>query len=140
MSGRFRWSRHGRVVRRKPQVGENLDVDAWQIPEPDTLGIRTNAARSVTIFDLTLGSGWSFRRTHISGELIEETLAEPDSPRCRGRSLGGMGVVGRGSGLSLMLNAHVDVVPPGDLLTWEGADPFSGRVTGDTVEGGEPAT
>ena len=34
-----------------------------------------------------------------------------------------------------MLNAHVDVVPPGDLLAWEGADPFSGRVTGETVEG-----
>jgi acetylornithine deacetylase len=34
-----------------------------------------------------------------------------------------------------MLNAHVDVVPPGDLRTWEGADPFNGRVTRDTVEG-----
>jgi acetylornithine deacetylase len=34
-----------------------------------------------------------------------------------------------------MLNAHVDVVPPGDLLAWEGADPFSGRVTRNKVEG-----
>src|SRR4029450_384030 len=41
----------------------------------------------------------------------------------------------RGNVPSLIRNAHGDLVPPGDLLCWEGADPFSGRVTGDTVEG-----
>jgi acetylornithine deacetylase len=70
---------------------------------------------------------------------LEETLAEPDFPGVevdRSEAWGVVGrVAGRGSGPSLMLNAHVDVVPPGDLLAWEGADPFSGRVTGDTVEG-----
>jgi acetylornithine deacetylase len=70
---------------------------------------------------------------------LEETLAEPDFPGVEVDRFEAWGVVGRilgrGSGPSLMLNAHVDVVPPGDPLTWEGADPFSGRVTGDTVEG-----
>jgi Peptidase family M20/M25/M40/Peptidase dimerisation domain len=70
---------------------------------------------------------------------LDETLAEPDFPGVevdRSEAWGVVGrVAGRGSGPSLMLNAHVDVVPPGDLFTWEGADPFSGRVTGDTVEG-----
>jgi len=70
---------------------------------------------------------------------LEETLAEPDFPGVevdRSEAWGVVGrVAGRGSGSSLMLNAHVDVVPPGDLRAWEGADPFSGRVTGDTVEG-----
>src|SRR6478672_9521444 len=70
---------------------------------------------------------------------LDETLAEPDFPGVevdRSDAWGVVGrVAGRGSGPSLMLNAHVDVVPPGDLLSWEGADPFSGRVTGDTVEG-----
>jgi len=70
---------------------------------------------------------------------LEETLAAPDFPGVevdRSEAWGVVGrVAGRGSGPSLMLNAHVDVVPPGDLLNWEGADPFSGRVTGDTVEG-----
>ena len=70
---------------------------------------------------------------------LEETLAEPDFPGVevdRSEACGVVGrVAGRGSGSSLMLNAHVDVVPPGDLRAWEGADPFSGRVTGDTVEG-----
>jgi acetylornithine deacetylase len=35
---------------------------------------------------------------------------------------------GTGGGRSLMLNAHVDVVPPGDLDTWRGRDAFSGTI------------
>jgi acetylornithine deacetylase len=70
---------------------------------------------------------------------LEETLAEPDFPGVEVDRSEAWGVVGRvaggGSGPSLMLNAHVDVVPPGDLFSWNGADPFSGKVTGDTVEG-----
>ena len=70
---------------------------------------------------------------------LDETLAEPDFPGVEVDRSEAWGVVGRvpghGSGPSLMLNAHVDVVPPGDLLSWEGADPFNGRVTDDTVEG-----
>ncbi len=70
---------------------------------------------------------------------LEETLAEPDFPGVevdRSEAWGVVGrVAGRGDGPSLMLNAHVDVVPPGDMISWEGADPFSGRVTADTVEG-----
>lgn len=70
---------------------------------------------------------------------LEETLAEPDFPGVEVDRSEAWGVVGRaagrGSGPSLMLNAHVDVVPPGDLSSWNGADPFSGKVTGDRVEG-----
>ncbi len=40
-----------------------------------------------------------------------------------------VGVVnGTGSGRSLILNGHVDTVPPGDHADWLGSDPFSGRV------------
>jgi acetylornithine deacetylase len=53
---------------------------------------------------------------------LEETLAEPDFPGVevdRSEAWGVVGrVAGRGSGSSLMLNAHVDVVPPGDLRAW----------------------
>jgi acetylornithine deacetylase len=34
-----------------------------------------------------------------------------------------------------MLNAHVDVVPPGDLDAWRGHDPFAGTATADAVHG-----
>jgi acetylornithine deacetylase len=46
------------------------------------------------------------------------------------------GLVGhtRGDGPTLILQGHVDVVPPGDLARWEG-DPFRPRVAGDVVHG-----
>lgn len=49
------------------------------------------------------------------------------------------GLVGRlagtGGGPSLMLNAHVDVVPPGDPLAWTRGGPFSGEIAGGAVFG-----
>lgn len=41
---------------------------------------------------------------------------------------------GRADGPRLMLNAHVDVVPPGDIDAWE-HDPFSGSVGAGAVSG-----
>ena len=49
------------------------------------------------------------------------------------------GVVGRLAGVdggpSLLLNGHVDVVPPGDLGTWRSDDAFSGRIVGTDLLG-----
>jgi acetylornithine deacetylase len=40
-----------------------------------------------------------------------------------------VGVVkGSGGGRSLILNGHIDTVPPGDPEAWEGGDPWSGRI------------
>ncbi|WP_169731076.1 ArgE/DapE family deacylase [Lentzea kentuckyensis] len=45
------------------------------------------------------------------------------------------GLVGtRGDGPTLVLQGHVDVVPPGDLAQWDG-DPFRPRIVGDVVHG-----
>jgi acetylornithine deacetylase len=44
-------------------------------------------------------------------------------------------VRGTGGGRSLMLNAHVDVVPPGDLRAWPGTGPFSGSADARFVYG-----
>jgi acetylornithine deacetylase len=70
---------------------------------------------------------------------LAETLAMPDFPGVevdRSEAWGLVGVAhGRGDGPSLMLNAHVDVVPPGDPGAWQGQDPFSGLITTDAVLG-----
>jgi acetylornithine deacetylase len=42
---------------------------------------------------------------------------------------------GRGGGRSLILNGHVDVVPPGDPSLWRSGDPWSGAVSDDWVWG-----
>lgn len=41
---------------------------------------------------------------------------------------------GTGGGRSIMLNGHIDVVPPGDLKSWTG-DPYTMRVDGDRLIG-----
>jgi acetylornithine deacetylase len=70
---------------------------------------------------------------------LETTLAEPDFPGVEVERRDAWGVVGRlpgrDTGPSLLLNAHVDVVPTGDPATWGGEPPFGGRVTGSTVHG-----
>jgi acetylornithine deacetylase len=69
---------------------------------------------------------------------LAETLAAPGFPGLEVPRTEAWGLVGRLSGRSggpsLMLNAHVDVVPPGDRGAWA-ADPYGGGVHGDTVYG-----
>lgn len=69
---------------------------------------------------------------------LEQVLAEPDFPGVEVERTEAWGLVGRlagsGDGPSLMLNGHIDVVPPGDLATWTDA-PFSGTVRGGALHG-----
>lgn len=44
-------------------------------------------------------------------------------------------IAGRSGGRSLMLNNHVDVVPPGNLAAWPHDDAFDGAVDADRVYG-----
>lgn len=70
---------------------------------------------------------------------LDATLAEPEFPGVEVERRDAWGVVGtlpgRSGGPSLMLNAHVDVVPTGDPDSWAGEQPFGGRVTASTVYG-----
>ncbi|GAA4785025.1 ArgE/DapE family deacylase [Streptomyces ziwulingensis] len=65
--------------------------------------------------------------------------ADPDFPGAEAARDEAWGLVGTtgdggGDGPTLILQGHVDVVPPGDLAGWDG-DPFVPRVTGDVVHG-----
>lgn len=70
---------------------------------------------------------------------LTEMLCEADFPGVEVDRLESWGTVGKlagdGSGPSLMLNAHVDVVPPGDLAAWGDPDPFEGYVDAEAVHG-----
>ncbi|MGH3714356.1 MAG: M20/M25/M40 family metallo-hydrolase, partial [Micromonosporaceae bacterium] len=77
---------------------------------------------------------------------LDELAAEPDFPGMEVARDEAWGLVGRlpgtgggtgpeRSGRSLMLNGHVDVVPPGDLTAWRTGDPYSGRVVGGQLYG-----
>lgn len=64
--------------------------------------------------------------------------ADPDFPGTESPREEAWGLVGTtpdgGDGPTLILQGHVDVVPPGDLGAWDG-DPFVPRVAGDLVHG-----
>ncbi|MCW2714145.1 MAG: ylmB 2 [Frankiales bacterium] len=70
---------------------------------------------------------------------LEQTLADPTFPGSEVARTEAWGLVGRspgrGDGPSLMLNAHIDVVPPGPADTWRTRDPWSGRVIGGNLHG-----
>jgi acetylornithine deacetylase len=72
---------------------------------------------------------------------LDELLAEPDFPGVEVEREEAWGLVGRlpgdgrGEGGTLMLNAHVDVVPPGNLDAWSTENPFSGRIVDDVLYG-----
>jgi acetylornithine deacetylase len=70
---------------------------------------------------------------------LEQLAGHPDFPGVEVPRTEAWGLVGRlpgrSGGPSLLLEGHIDVVPPGDLAAWTDGDPFSGRVDGDTLQG-----
>lgn len=80
---------------------------------------------------------------------LAELQADPDFPGTEAPRDEGWGVVGRlpgsasrssGSsaadeGRTLMLNGHIDVVPPGDPTTWTHPDAYSGQLTATEARG-----
>ena len=68
---------------------------------------------------------------------LPQALAHPDFPGLeapRTEAWGLVGSTGSGDGPTLILNGHIDVVPPGDPVLWH-SEPFSPRVAGDVVHG-----
>ncbi len=70
---------------------------------------------------------------------LDEVLSGPDAPGTEVDRDEAVGVVARlagtGDGASLMLNAHVDVVPPGAAGPWGELAPFAGTLLADRVVG-----
>ena len=70
---------------------------------------------------------------------LTQTLGAPDFPGVEVHRDEAWGLISRmsgsGDGPSLMLNAHVDVVPAGETANWAGADPFSAHVDHDGIHG-----
>lgn len=69
---------------------------------------------------------------------LPEAMAHPDFPGLeapRAEAWGLVGITGGDDdGPTLILNGHIDVVPPGDPSLWHG-DPFHPRIEGDFVRG-----
>lgn len=72
---------------------------------------------------------------------LAELYARDDFPGVEVDRSEGYGLVGSAAGTggeeipALVLQAHVDVVPVGDLAKWDFADPFQARISGDILHG-----
>ena len=69
---------------------------------------------------------------------LDEMTADPWFPGVEVERAGALGVVGTTSGdgtPALILCGHTDVVPPGDVETWGGSDPFSAEIRDNALFG-----
>ena len=69
---------------------------------------------------------------------LDDLAAHPDHPGTeapRVEGYGVVGVLGPGGVPALVLQGHVDVVPPGDLDNWDDADPWSGAIRHNAIHG-----
>jgi acetylornithine deacetylase len=69
---------------------------------------------------------------------LDELAEDPWFPGSEAERDKAVGVVGTTAGEdtpALVLQGHLDVVPPGDPETWQGSDPFSAEIRGRAVYG-----
>jgi acetylornithine deacetylase len=69
---------------------------------------------------------------------LDALRADPSFPGAEAPRAEGHGVVGTSEGdgkPGLILQGHVDVVPTGDPAKWDDGDPWSARITGNTLHG-----
>jgi acetylornithine deacetylase len=108
-------------------------VDLVRVPSVD--GTEAEVAIVDTLAGMLRAEGVEIDRWPIP---VAEFAARTDFPGMEVARSAALGLVARlpgsGGGRSLMINGHVDVVPPGDLAAWTD-DPFSGRLVDGQVFG-----
>ncbi|MET9789587.1 ArgE/DapE family deacylase [Streptomyces canus] len=125
--------------------------EAAALAAVDEAAIARDLLELIAIPSVTGSPAESEAQHHLAGRLnqlgldvdlwsmdLPALLAHPGFPGAEAPRDEAWGLVGvtkdGGDGPTLILEGHVDVVPPGDLERWDG-DPFVPRVVGDTVHG-----
>ena len=114
------------TIRRERDAMLALLVELVRMPSlggsPHEVGIQQRLVELFQAFGL---------ETDVWDLPLDSLTAEPDFPGSEVERTQALGVIGRlpgGRGRTLMFNAHVDVVPPGDLAAWTAGNPFSGVI------------
>jgi acetylornithine deacetylase len=127
------------------------DEEAAALAEIDEAALARTLQELIAVPSVTGSAAESELQHQLAGRLewlgLETDLwsmdlpalrADPDFPGTEAPRDEAWGLVGTtpdgGDGPTLILQGHVDVVPPGDPTAWDG-DPFVPRVTGDVVHG-----
>lgn len=127
------------------------DEEAAALAEIDEAGVARTLLELISVPSVTGSPAESELQHRLAGRLerigldvdlwsmdLPALRAHPGFPGAEAPREEAWGLVGAtedgGDGPTLILQGHVDVVPPGDLAAWDG-DPFVPRVTGDVVHG-----
>jgi acetylornithine deacetylase/succinyl-diaminopimelate desuccinylase-like protein len=99
--------------------------------------LRSRAStRSTRDKSTTRWSGSRAGSPRVLAEICEDAGADVETWAVEPGRDNAVGTIrGSGGGRSLILNGHVDVVPPGNAARWKSGDPFSGRIDDDRVWG-----
>jgi acetylornithine deacetylase len=122
-------------------VLEHLDEDALAedlaslVRIPSVAGTEAEVEVQDLCADLLRGHGAVVDRWEIDLAELQEDPWYPGSEAERDRAVGVVGVTSQEAVPGLILQGHLDVVPPGDPETWAGADPFSAAVRDGALHG-----
>ena len=111
---------------------ENL---ATLVRVPSVGGSPAESEAQVMCADLLREQGYAVDQWEFD---LDELQADPWFPGMEVPRTEGLGVVGASCAEGtpgLVLQGHLDVVPPGDPATWQGADPFSAEIRAGALHG-----
>ena len=124
---------HGRTDL-ETAVLAHLDEDALVedlanlVRVPSVAGSEAEVDVQVMCADILGGLGADVDRWDIDLPDLENDPWFPGSEAVRDRAVGVVGTTPGAGVPALVLQGHLDVVPPGDPETWQGTDPFSAEI------------
>ncbi len=122
-------------------VLDHLDEDALVedlatlVRIPSLAGTEAEVEVQDTAAEILRSQGAAVDRWEIDLAELQADPWFPGSEAPRDRAVGVVGVTGGGETPGLVLQGHLDVVPPGDPETWGGADPFSAEIRDGALHG-----
>lgn len=105
-----------------------VDTLARLVRVPSVAGSEAECEVQDLCAELLREEGATVDRWDIDLEELSEDPWFPGVEADRTRAVGVVGVSPGGGDPALILQGHLDVVPPGDPETWQGTDPFSAEI------------
>lgn len=122
-------------------VLDHLDHDALVedlvtlVRMPSVAGSDAEVEVQDTCAEILRGQETVVDRWDIDLAELQEDPWFPGTEAHRDRAVGVVGVTPGEGAPALVLQGHLDVVPPGDPETWQGADPFSAEIRDGALHG-----
>ncbi len=118
-------------------LDENLLVEnlAGLVRVPSVAGSDAECEVQDLCADILRDTGQLVDRWEIDLDELGQDPWFPGTEAAREKAVGVVGTTPGDEVPALILQGHLDVVPPGDPETWQGADPFSAEIRGGALYG-----